>query len=305
MVSESINDILTQGSSVTVKSLNGTKISQIGVKVYGMREWLEVSRVFLSLFFLGLSSWYDFRTREVSNKMWVFFGPIGLALTLLQLYVDHLEGAFTVPWFWLISVGLTTGISVALFFTGFFGGADSKALICLSIALPVYPSFVYGYVAVFVLFLPLAVLGNAVLFSSLLVVLIAIYNLTQMVHSQEKLFEGLEAEPLWRKILAFVTGFKVNSEKLKAGFHYILLEQLSRGENGELSRHLNVAPRMDGDDAQEEAQLEELLGKLDRKVWVTPGLPFLVFITIGLLVALFMGDFISWLVLRSVAPGAI
>jgi preflagellin peptidase FlaK len=273
--------------------------------MYGMREWLEVSRVLISLFFLGLSSWYDFKTREVFNKMWVFFGPIGLALTLLQLYVNNLEGENIVPWFWLLSVGLTTGISIVLFYTGFFGGADSKALICLSTALPVYPSFVYGYIVVFVPFLPLAVLGNAVLLSSLLVVFIALYNLTQMVHAKEKLFEGLEAEPFWRKILVFATGFKVNSNKLKVESHYMLLEQLSRGEDGELIRHLNVTPRLENENPQEEAKLEALLEELNMKVWVTPGLPFLVFITIGLIVALVMGDFISWLVLQLAASGAI
>jgi preflagellin peptidase FlaK len=273
--------------------------------MYGMREWLEVLRVLISLFFLGLSSWYDFKTREVFNKMWVFFGPVGLALTLLQLYVNNLEGENIAPWFWLFSVGLTTGISIVLFYTRFFGGADSKALICLSTALPVYPSFVYSYIGVFVPFLPLAVLGNAVLLSSLLVVFITFYNLTQMVHAEEKLFEGLETEPFWRKILAFATGFKMDSSKLKASSHYMLLEQLSRAENGKIIRRLNVTPRLESENPQEEAKREELLKELNVKVWVTPGLPFLVFITMGLIVALVMGDFISWLVLRLAVPGAI
>jgi hypothetical protein len=119
------------------------------------------------------------------------------------------------------------------------------------------------------------------------------------------LFEGLEAEPLWRKILVFATGFKVDSNRLKAGSHYMLLEQLSRGENGKLIRHLNVTPRVESENPQEEAKIEELLEELNMKVWVTPGLPFLVFITIGLIVALVRGDFISWLVLQSVTPRAI
>ena len=146
-----------------------------------MKELLEVSRVLLSLFFLCLSSWQDLKTREVPNKIWLFFGPAGLALTLLQLYSEISEGTNVALWLWLGSVVLTTGISLALFYIGFFGGADSKALICLSISLPIYPSFVYGYVDVFVPFFPLAILSNAVLASSLLVVLIVLYNL---IHRQ-------------------------------------------------------------------------------------------------------------------------
>ena len=262
-----------------------------------MIEWLEASRVLLSLFFLGLSSWYDFKTREVSNKMWMIYGPAGLALLLLQFFTNNEYGE--VPIQWLASIGLTTIIALILFYTGFFGGADSKALICLSLALPVYPSFVHEYITVLVPFFPLAVLVNSVLGSSLLVVGIIANNLCRMTIGGEKMFEGLEKEPFWSKAIAFATGFRMDSKKVKGGSHYMLLERFSRAEDGNVIRRLKVTPRLD-DDSQKEAQQDEFLTELHGKIWVTPGLPFLVFVTAGFIAALVVGDFTSWLILRLV-----
>ena len=107
-----------------------------------MREWFELSRIFASLLFLTISSWYDYKLREVPNRVWAFFAPTAFALISLQLCFDHLMGANPVPVFWLLSFAVTAGISLLLFYAGFFGGADAKALICMAIALPVYPSLV-------------------------------------------------------------------------------------------------------------------------------------------------------------------
>jgi preflagellin peptidase FlaK len=264
-----------------------------------MIEWLEASRVLLSLFFLAFSSLYDFKTREVSNKMWIIFGPAGFALLFLQFLTDYSVSGEGVLIQWLVSIGLTTIIALVLFYVGFFGGADSKALICLSIALPVYPSFTYEYIRILVPFFPIAVLVNSVLGSSLLVVFIIGYNLCRMLLKGERLFEGLEKEPFWSKIVAFATGFRVDSEKMKKGSHYMPLEWFSREEDGKIIRHLKVTPRLE-DDPQKEAQLAEFLNELHGKMWVTPGLPFLVFVTAGFIAALLVGDFTSWLILRMV-----
>ena len=40
-------------------------------------------------------------------------------------------------------------------------------------------------------------------------------------------------------------------------------------------------------------------GKIDSYVWATPGLPMLIFVTLGLIVALLLGDFV-WLLVRTV-----
>jgi len=250
--------------------------------------WIDFLRVPVSLSFLSVSSWQDYKSREVSNRMWILYAPIGFALTLLKCYLEYTAGKTSGILLWIISLAITTGISLTLFYAGFFGGADAKALICLSIAIPVYPDFSLTRFYVIIPIFPLAVLVNAVLTSSLLIPVILCYNLIKYARLKGTLFKGLEHESRWRKILVFVTGIKVDLEKLKSGSHYIPLEYVAE-EDGEFTRHLKFSPRLEMEDPR---RLEEF----DGQVWATPGLPFLIFMTLGFVTALFFGDFTSWLI---------
>jgi len=251
--------------------------------------WIDVLRVLVSLSFLSASSWYDYKFREVSNRMWVLFAPIGFTLTLLQYYMEYsAEKNSAIFVFWILSLTVTTGISLLLFYAGFFGGADAKALICLSITNPIYPRFSPARFNVMMPIFPLAVLINAVLASAMLVPVIFCYNMIRYVQFKGAMFRGLEHEARWKKALVFITGIKIDLEKLKSDSHYIPLEYLTEEKNGKIIRHLKVSPRL------EEEDIKELEG-LNGQIWVTPGLPFLIFVTIGFIVAIFFGDFTAWL----------
>jgi len=254
--------------------------------VYG----IDFLRVLASLSFLLISSWYDYKFREVSNRIWLLFAPIGFTLTFLQYYLETLMGRTIMPFlYWAVSLGVTTGISLALFYTGFFGGADAKALICLSMAVPAYPKFSPARFYVAIPIFPLAILVNAVFSSSILVLVILCHNIVRYAQLRGEMFRGLEHEPYWRKVLVFITGVKVNIEKLRSGSHYIPLEYLIKEKNGEVTRHLRVTPKLE----------EENLGdfkKINGQIWATPGLPFLIFITIGFVAALLFGDFTLWII---------
>jgi len=258
---------------------------------FGTTWWIDFLRVLVSLSFLSASSWQDYKSREVSNRMWILFAPIGFILTLTRCYLEYTAGKTSHFLIWMISIAVTTGISLTLFYAGFFGGADAKALICLSITLPAYPEFSSTRFYVMTPIFPLAVLVNAVLASSMLVLAILCHNLIRYVQLKGALFEGLEHEPRWKKILVFITGIKIDLEKLKSGSHYIPLEYVSEGESGDFTRHLRVSPRLEIEDQRELRRLEEM----DGQIWATPGLPFLIFVTVGFVTALFFGDFVTWL----------
>jgi len=257
----------------------------------GTTWWIDFLRVLVSLSFLSASSWQDYKSREVSNRMWILFAPIGFTLTLIKCYLEYTAGETSHILIWMISLAITTGISLTLFYAGFFGGADAKALICLSIAIPTYPEFSSTRFYVMTPIFPLAVLVNAVLASSMLVLAILCHNLIRYVQLKGALFKGFEHEPRWKKILVFITGIKIDPEKLKSGSHYLPLEYVIGGESGEFTRHLKVSPRLEIEEPGELGRLEEL----DGQIWATPGLPFLIFVTVGFVTALFFGDFVTWL----------
>ena len=81
--------------------------------------------------------------------------------------------------------------------------------------------------------------------------------------------------------------------------HLYPLEDVYETEIGESKRKLLVFPK----DEEREDIVERLKKaiderKLENQVWATPGLPMLIFITAGLIIALACGD-IVWIILRS------
>ena len=252
--------------------------------------WLNVLRLLLCLFFLSLASLYDIKTREVPDQVWIIFAPAGSVLTLLSLILSEWNHQNLIVS--VLSIVLTVCMALILFYLGMFGGADAKALMCLAIAMPTYPetSFKFPIKAVLPM-LPISVLNNAILLASSLVLVMMSKNLLDVIIGEE-IFEGLEAENLVTKIFAFITGFRVDVKKLRGGkHHYIVMEEFGRKENGMLMRRLKLLKPIGL-----EEEITKVPEEFNGKVWVTMGLPFLVFITLGFLIAIFVGDIIFWLV---------
>ena len=258
-----------------------------------MNEVLYGIRVVLCFSFFAYASWSDLKTREVSNKVWIIMAPLALALTLFQFVLFNPE---SLP-LYVISFAITAALSIALFYVGAFGGADAKALVCLALALPIYPNilFQFNVPRVSPIF-PLTVFSNAVLLAAFSVVYAILRNFFWRLRTGRRLFEGFENESIWRKILAFLTGYKVKMAELERGYMYPL-EDIQTKEAGEIERKLLVLPK----DEERETIIGRILnakqeGKLPNEVWATLGLPLLVFITLGFIVSLILGDLI-WILL--------
>jgi len=255
-----------------------------------MYEWLEGVKIGLSLILLSYASWHDYRKREVPNEVWMLLAPSGLILTLAQIFIASQGSLFTLA----LSFLTVTGIALALFYLGIFGGADAKALICLSLILPFPPASLRPHLGIISPLFSLSIFDNAILSSALTTVGILAYNLTWRVKTGEKLFEGLEGESSWRKLLALITGYKVEPTKFGEKPHLIPLERLTEEENGRITRHLRVLINVNEEEKGIE-NLDRFSEKMRGKIWATPSLPFIIFIAIGLVITLFLGDIILWL----------
>lgn len=227
--------------------------------------------------------------------VWLFYAPLGLFLTLLQVFATG-QGS-------LVGLGLSClvlgGITVPLFYLGFFGGADVKAFISLSLALPFEIVSFTPYLGVISPLYSMSIFQNAVLASAVTGVILLFNNILWRVRTGEEFFEGLDDVSLIKRLLALFTGYKVDLSELKRKFYLVPMEKLSRGENGKLIRSLKLFVGTDVDRDALVAQLEDFAGDLG-KIWVTPYLPYIVFIMIGLVVTLLMGDILFWLIIQVV-----
>jgi preflagellin peptidase FlaK len=203
---------------------------------------------------------------------------------------------------------VTTVIAVLLFYTGGFGGADSKALMCIALALPFSVGTVFGPLSplgespLAQNLFPLTVFSNGVLFAAATGVYMLLYNVVWHAKNGKKFFEGtLAKESIGKKMLVVITGHKVSLQKLKATWHVYPMEDVKEesGQNPP-KRNLLVVPKDEGR-TEIVAHLSQAAdaGKINGHVWATPGLPMLIFITAGFIAALLVGD-VVWILISAV-----
>jgi archaeal preflagellin peptidase FlaK len=248
------------------------------------------------------ASWSDYRTREVSNRVWAIYGPIAISLTLSELLLFE---SSQLP-FYALSFGVTAGLAFLLFYVGGFGGADSKALMCIALALPFAPIALFtpllpgGVSPTSQIMFPITIFGNAVLFAAVSGIYMVIRNVVWHKKTKTKMFSGnLSSESIGKKFLVLITGYKMNICKVKEKWHIFPMEDIS-DQSVNIKRSLVIIPHDEGREKIVERlskAVEE--GKIDCYIWATPGLPMLIFVTLGLIAALLLGDFV-WLLVRSV-----
>ncbi len=270
-----------------------------------MLEILSISRIVVSLGFLLYASLSDYRTREVSNRVWAIYAPIGLSLSLAEFL---LSDPGKLPLFGL-SVGITSAIAILLFYSGGFGGADSKALMCIALALPFFPEilapvFAEGISPLAQNIFPFTIFSNSILVAAVSVIAMLLVNAKWRMVSGRKIFEGtLANESLGKKILVLMTGYKMPLKRLQEKWHIYPMEDVieENADQTAVTRKLVIMPRDEGrEEIVERLSQAAASGKIDSNVLASPGLPMLIFVTIGLIISLIFGD-VVWLLIRFVA----
>ena len=263
---------------------------------------LEAARTILASIFLLYSSWSDYKTREVSNSVWAIFAPIASILTLTELFLHDPSQLL----FYAFCFGLTAAFAIILFYSGGFGGADAKALMCLALALPFFPERLFnpllegGISPISRILFPITIFSNSVLMAAATGIYMLLHNILWHKKTGRKLYEGtLEKESFAKKIAVLITSCRVSAAKLKEKWHVYPMEDIEETEEGTFRRKLIVIPKDEGRDAVVERLATAVeAGKINDPVWATPGLPMLIFITAGLIIALLFGDII-WILIRS------
>jgi preflagellin peptidase FlaK len=245
---------------------------------------IDLLKVIYCTPFLLYSCYTDILTRRVSNQVW----KVMLAGSVLFVAYDLYYGGIPAFVKLLLSAGFIFVFVYILFQFGAFGGADAKSLIVLAVILPTYPQLIINGVEFPIKGVPLidlfsfSVFGNAVLLTIVVPFSLCIYNLVTLKPS----------EILERPAYIFV-GFKTEISKL-LDRHIKLIEELYLSE-GEVKTKFKRGGV--GIDENTIKQLETLAddGLIETRVWVTPGLPFMIPITLGFFAAVLFGDLIFFI----------
>ena len=251
--------------------------------------FLWLSRASACLVALCVASLLDLKEREVPDKVWLLPGPLLAFLTALSLALGYEP-----IWPTAISVLLSSLIGLLIYFSGLAGGADAKALFFLAISCPV--SHVEPLLPSHKL-VPLASFSNSLFSSSLVSVILLAKNVAWKIRTRRGLFEGLGHVPLLMKALVLISGYKIRAGELKKAKFVFPLEVLVEDEGPRRQLILVVRLREEEEALGLRKAIE--LGLVDEGdyVWVSPGLPLVVFLTIGFVMAISLGDVLFFLVL--------
>ena len=214
-------------------------------------------RVILALSMLGYATYSDLKNREISDFLWVIFGGISVVLIFFASDMTHL----------LTNVGISLIIApvvIVIWRLGFFGGADAFGLIVLAALVPEF-SFSNGLIT------PFTVLTNSVLLSTIPILFNISKNLISLA-KHENIFDGFENESKRNKILALFLGHKAKNPKFS----------FSIEKRNDSNRRLDFSLK--------NADNAEFCSSQD--TWVTPGIPYMIFITFGFIIQLVYGDII-------------
>lgn len=217
---------------------------------------LDGIRVVLALAMLGTACISDIKKREISDIIWIIFGAVAICLIpFSETIVDEL---------FKIGIALIVApIAIIIWRFGLFGGADAFALIVLALLVP-NMTFTQETIT------PFTVLTNTVLLS-IIPMLVNVTRNTILLMRGNNIFEGFD-ETKTKKIIAMFVGYRATNPKF--GFS---IEQ-KHGKQKKLNLSI------------QHAEHAEFCSKKD--TWITPGIPYMIFITAGFVLQLLYGDII-------------
>lgn len=246
---------------------------------------LFILRLLLSFGILTPSTILDVKFREVQDEFWIVGSILGIAINMAEVLTGHLEVSRL-----LISLAVGCIMGFSLFYIGFFGGADSKALIFLSLTVPENPTSIRQlWVS---LNIPvITVFNNAVTLSLCYPLAIAILNVKESIRGRDPL-RGLHVKGILRRTILFLTVKRTSFEELKKRIGYYPAEQPVE-EDGRILRRPIYFMKAETDKEEMLKKLEPYVSKglYQDGILISPTIPFITFITLGL-AFLPVGDFI-------------
>ncbi|WP_445476123.1 A24 family peptidase C-terminal domain-containing protein [Methanococcoides methylutens] len=248
---------------------------------------IELLKVLVCAPFLIYACYSDIKTRRVTNSLWPKMLGAG---AIFMIYDAFRYGIPYIKWTAISFILIFTFVYI-LFYMNAFGGADAKVLMVISLILPIYPAMdlfgqqlpIYG-VPPLNLF-TFSVFGNSVILTIIVPIGLFLYNLTQ---------PSLK-DTLKRPHYMFV-GYRCPVSKIDKP-HIRLMESFDEVENGVSKKFTTAGTKLDEDTISKIQKYAEK-GLIDERVWVTPGLPFMIPITAGFIAAVIYGDLIFQITLN-------
>ncbi|MHC1611290.1 MAG: A24 family peptidase [Candidatus Methanospirareceae archaeon] len=250
----------------------GTLSDAVMELAFGLSHYTDLLRLCTGVSMLVYGSYSDVKTREVSDVVWIILGVSGVFFVCIELFTNSLS------YFQLFKSLIAGAISAFLLYILNFGGADVKAIISLSLLFPSYPIPSIFHLRLPLMGLPpveifvLTMLTNALIIAISAPLAIFLYNLFR------------------RNLSPFMfLGWKVKISDLRRRRNYRLMHDIEEVSGKGKYVWGGIEPTEEILSSLEELEREKKI----EEVWITPELPFILYLTAGFFIAVFYGDLIS------------
>lgn len=275
--------------------------------------YVDAVRVLAALPVFAYASYLDIRERRVPHRTWYPLVAVGAFALVADLF---LRDAGTVLLYAAASLALGAGFGYGFYYLGTFGGADRYALVVLGFLFPLYPSFPtqFGTFPVVVPeapFFVLSVLGNTVIAGVAYPAKLFVENVarrhttnpalmflgrrvsTDELHEQFGRVIGADGDvSLRRSGVLGADGNGISDIDFVRDYvdwrGFDSVRDVRDADDLRLGAFVDETP-WESEDLERDADSLRELASYDA-VWISPGIPFVVPMFVGLVVALIAGD---------------
>lgn len=239
-----------------------------------MTDYWVVTRDLYVLSVLLIASYWDIVKREIEPKYWLITGIIGLLLAFTSAITAGLN--LDLYGYTLFSI-IAIAIVGAFYYIGYMGGADLYAVAVIALTVP------KQLVGEGLIPTPFMTVVYAAVVSALIPIYFCLYNLVSRDRRR-----AIREVPRGY-IMCFLGVPKrprdyVNSK----GFWF----PLTTYENGELVTRYSF--QVEEEPEEHKQKIKSLLESReigeDSFIWITPGIPFVLFILLGFILSIIIGD---------------
>ena len=215
-----------------------------------------------ALIMLSIATAIDLWKREINDILWIVFGAIAVVLFFFEPNMGNS----------LVNIGVSLIVApvvLLIWRIGIFGGADALGLIVLASLAPQI-SLSENIVTPFTTLTNAAIVSVVPIFTNLFRNLIAISK-------HKNIFEGFNETKL-KKISAVFLGYRAKIPK----YGFSIEKKEGNYKKFDFSLH----------------NVENEKFSITMDTWITPGLPYILYITAGFVIQLFFGDIIFSILLN-------
>ena len=264
----------------------------------------DIFGVIFCMLILIYACYSDIQKRSVPNKLWLLMIAVGIPIAGYNIFISGMP--FLIRF--IFSIFFTFVLSYLFFRFNLFGGADAKCLIAISVLIPVHPGFtLYFYTHHF---LPnfnsyWILMNDPFPFAITTLLNAAIVSLIAPIYMISYNFLRLHPKEVRENLSSVFIGYKLRIDALtdtdtdvnKKHVRLIHLhededDEEVEGGRGDIKRKFVFGGVEIDKEVVKRLKKYHAQGKIGEEVWVTPELPFMLFITSGFFISLFYGNLI-------------